>query len=243
MSIAGLNWMQVEDYLERDDRIVLPVGSTEQHAYLSLATDTILAGRLALEAAEPLGVPVLPAMPFGVAGRWAAFPGTIALSVDTLAAVLVEALDSLVVHGFRRFLVLNGHGGNAPVAEPLQAWGQEHPGTLVRFHSWWTGPRAAAALAELEPEPAHASWLENFPWTRLDGVALPEERKPLVPDGIDELEPEAVRGARRGRVVRGSIRPLRRGDAARLGRRGRRGTGPARVQLRRSPLQWCRCAR
>jgi creatinine amidohydrolase len=193
VSIAGLNWMQVEDYLERDDRIVLPIGSTEQHAYLSLATDTILAGRLALEAAEPLGVPVLPAMPFGVAGRWAAFPGTIALGVDTLAAVLVEALDSLVVHGFRRFLVLNGHGGNAPVGEPLQAWAEEHPGTLLRFHSWWTGPGAAAALAELEPEPAHASWMENFPWTRLPAVTLPEGRKPLVPDGIDELEPEAVR--------------------------------------------------
>ena len=46
--------MQVEAYLKTDDRCVLPLGSTEQHAYISLATDSILSERLALEAAEPL---------------------------------------------------------------------------------------------------------------------------------------------------------------------------------------------
>ena len=51
MKIAALNWMQVERYLERDDRAVVPLGSTEQHAYLSLATDSILAERVAAEAA------------------------------------------------------------------------------------------------------------------------------------------------------------------------------------------------
>ncbi len=48
-----MNWMQVEEHLQRDDRVVLPLGSTEQHAYLSLATDSILAERVAVEAAEP----------------------------------------------------------------------------------------------------------------------------------------------------------------------------------------------
>jgi creatinine amidohydrolase len=48
-----LNWMQVEEYLSRDDRVVLPVGSTEQHGFLSLETDNILAERVSAEAAEP----------------------------------------------------------------------------------------------------------------------------------------------------------------------------------------------
>ena len=61
--IRDLNWMQLETYLRKDDRIVLPVGSTEQHAYLSLETDNILAERASVEAAEPLGVPVLPVAP------------------------------------------------------------------------------------------------------------------------------------------------------------------------------------
>src|SRR5204863_1636482 len=75
VKISDLNWMQVEEYLERDDRIVLPIGSTEQHGYLSLAVDLILAERVSVEAAEPLGVPVLPVMPFGVAPSFTAYPG------------------------------------------------------------------------------------------------------------------------------------------------------------------------
>ena len=67
--------MQLEAYLEHDDRIVLPAGSTEQHAYLSLETDNILAERLAVEAAEPLGVPVLPVLAYGIAPGFGAFPG------------------------------------------------------------------------------------------------------------------------------------------------------------------------
>jgi creatinine amidohydrolase len=89
------NWLQVEEYLEGDDRVLLPVGSTEQHAYLSLGTDNILAERVAVEAAEPLGVLVLPAMPFGIAPGFAAFAGTVSLRPETLVAVLTETLDTL----------------------------------------------------------------------------------------------------------------------------------------------------
>ena len=75
--------MQLEDYLRRDDRIVLPLGSTEQHAYLSLATDNILAERVSVEAAEPLGVPVFPVLPYGITPRFAAYPGSPTLRVET----------------------------------------------------------------------------------------------------------------------------------------------------------------
>lgn len=61
MRVFDTNWMQIEEYLGRDDRIVLPAGSTEQHGYLSLGTDAILAERVAAEAAQPLGIPVRPA--------------------------------------------------------------------------------------------------------------------------------------------------------------------------------------
>jgi creatinine amidohydrolase len=70
MRLHDLSWMQVEDYLNGDDRIVLPTGSTEQRAYLSLGTDCILAERVCLEAAEPLGVPVLPVFPYGLTPRF-----------------------------------------------------------------------------------------------------------------------------------------------------------------------------
>src|SRR5919205_1068134 len=76
MRVQDCNWMQLEAYLQRDDRIVLPIGSTEQHAYLSLGTDSILAERVAVEAAEPLGVPVLPALPYGLTPNFGAYPGS-----------------------------------------------------------------------------------------------------------------------------------------------------------------------
>jgi len=190
--ISDLNWMQVEAYLERADRVVLPIGSTEQHGYLSLATDVILAERVSVEAAEPLGVPVLPVLPFGVAPGFTAYPGTVSLRLDTLVAVLTEALDVLHRQGFRRFLVVNGHGGNAGAEAPLVAWASGREGARLRFHSWYAGDKAMATAEALYPDPSHANWFENFPWTRLAGVAMPREPKPL-PE-IDELgDPARVR--------------------------------------------------
>src|SRR5690606_5086636 len=83
MRITDLNWMQVEAYLQNDDRCVVPLGSTEQHAYLSLSVDSLLAERVALDAAEPLGVPVFPVLHYGIAPYFRAFPGTVTLRVET----------------------------------------------------------------------------------------------------------------------------------------------------------------
>ena len=77
-----MNWMMVEEYLKRDDRAVLPLGSMEQHAYLSLSVDSILAERLAVEAAEPLGVPVFPVLAYGITLYFRAFPGTFHLKTS-----------------------------------------------------------------------------------------------------------------------------------------------------------------
>jgi creatinine amidohydrolase len=197
VKLYDANWMQVEAYLEQDDRVVLPVGSTEQHAFLSLGTDSILAERVAVEAAGPLGVLVLPAMPFGIAPGFAAFPGTVSLRPETLAAVLVEVLDTLHGQGFRGFLVVNGHGGNTPVAGPLDEWAAARDGARLRFHSWWDSPAVREAAETVHAEAAHASWFENFPWTRLAGVEAPAGEKPTVTDreALRELDPAAVRAA------------------------------------------------
>jgi creatinine amidohydrolase len=170
--------MQVEEYLGRDDRIVLPLGSTEQHGYLSLEADNILAERLSAEAAEPLGVLVLPVVPYGLTPSFAAFPGSPTLRLETFVAVLRDLLDSLHGQGFRRFLLVNGHGGNLPAGSLAREWTAAHPEAQAIFHSWWSSDRVQATAREIDPEPSHANWYENFPWTRLAGVELPAGRKP-----------------------------------------------------------------
>jgi creatinine amidohydrolase len=176
--IRDRNWMQVAEYLERDDRIALPVGSTEQHGYLSLETDNILAERVSAEAAEPLGVLVLPVLPYGLTPSFARYAGSPTLRLETFVAVLRDLLDSLYGQGFRRFLLVNGHGGNLPGASLAREWAAAHSDAQALFHSWWSSDRVQAAAREIDPEPSHANWFENFPWTRLAGVEAPEGRKP-----------------------------------------------------------------
>jgi len=176
--VHELNWMQLEEYLAQDDRIVLPLGSTEQHGYLSLGTDNILAERVSLEAAEPLGVPVLPVLPYGLTPAFAAFPGSPSLRLETFAALLRDLLDSLYGQGFRRFLLVNGHGGNTPGGSLAREWVAVQPDAQVIFHSWWSSDQVLARAREVDARPSHANWFENFPWTRLPDVELPPGRKP-----------------------------------------------------------------
>jgi creatinine amidohydrolase len=179
MRIGEMNWMQVEAYLGRDDRAVVPLGSTEQHAYLSLSVDSILSERVALEAAAPLGVPVFPVQAYGMTPAFMAYPGTVTLSMATYVALVRDILDSLRRTGFRRILLCNGHGGNAPAQTVGVEWMAANPGCTVRFHNWWNAPQTMAAVQAVDPLASHASWMENFPWTRLPGIDMPDLRKPM----------------------------------------------------------------
>lgn len=180
MRIRDMNWMQVEAYLERDDRAVIPLGSTEQHAQLSLTVDCILSERVAADAAEPLGIPVFPPVNYGITPYFKGFPGTISMRPETLIAVFRDVFDSLKRAGFRRIMVVNGHGGNAPVASLAQDWMSENEGVTVRFHNWYNAPETWKKVQEIDPAASHASWMENFPWTRLASAAAPEGAKDMV---------------------------------------------------------------
>ena len=142
MRIADMDWRMVEDWVRHDDRCALPLGSTEQHAGLSLATDAILAERVAAEAAEPLGIPVFPALPYGLTPYFTAFPGTVTLRVATYAAVLRDVLDSLKQ---RRL---------PPRADRQRPWRQPPAGSVAQ--EWMMdNPGCACALPRLVARAAH----------------------------------------------------------------------------------------
>lgn len=180
MRIAEMNWMQVEAHTHGDDRCVLPIGSVEQHAYLSLAVDMILADKVANDAAGPLNVPVFPVVPYGMASSFLEFPGTVSLRLSTYTALIEDILDSLHRAGFRRITVVNGHGGNSAIAPLFGEWMYKTGDTKVKLHDWWRAPKTWEKVMSIDKFASHASWMENFPWTRLPGVEMPAERKPQV---------------------------------------------------------------
>lgn len=193
MRLWDRTWMQIEEYLGRDDRVIVPLGSTEQHGYLSLGVDAILCELGAIEATEEEGVPVLPVLPFGLTPTFTAFPGTLSLRVSTYLALVGDVLDGLYAQGFRRIVLLNGHGGNVPAAQLGQEWAATRPDAEVMFHGWFTDP-AVWSLATSIAEAGHASWVENFPAVRVEGVEIPAGGKPLVgPDAMRTATPERVR--------------------------------------------------
>lgn len=194
MRIDAMNWMQVEEYLTTNDVAVVPLGSTEQHAYLRLAVDSILSQRVAEEAADACSVPVFPGLPYGMTPQYAAYPGTVSLRPSTYFALVEDMLDSLYRHGFRRVLLVNGHGGNMPITAMIGEWLGRHADAQVILHNWWCAPRTIAKVREIDPVATHASWMENFPWTRIEGVTMPHAPKPPVDIPLlRQLPPAAIR--------------------------------------------------
>jgi creatinine amidohydrolase len=160
---------------------------------LSLLVDAILAERVAVDAAAPLGIPVYPAMPFGIAPGFQAFPGSVTIRVSTFVDLVRDVLDSMKRSGFRRILIVNGHGGNQPAASLAQEWMMDNPDCRVRFHDWWRAPKTFAAVQATDPVATHANWMENFPWTRLPTTPADDVKDIVDLDLLRTLPPFEAR--------------------------------------------------
>ena len=127
--------------------VVVPTGSIEQHGpHLPLDTDSFLCTAVAEAAAERARsdgpVLVVPTVSVGASEHHMAFPGTLTLRPATFLAVVKDLCGSLSRHGFRRQLVVNGHGGNrALLAEAIQEIGFEEP-VHVGLVDYWSLARA-----------------------------------------------------------------------------------------------------
>jgi creatinine amidohydrolase len=156
MRFEELSSLQVAA-LDRDIVLILPLGSVEQHGHhMPLGTDSMLAQALALAAAErlPYTVAVLPSPWYGFSPHHMRFPGSVTLKAETLIAVASDIVDSVVEHGFRRVLIVNGHGGNGGIVDLLAATlGSRHHG-YARIAGLTYFQLARDAIAALRETPA-----------------------------------------------------------------------------------------
>ncbi len=112
--LPHMSWPEVEDLLKRTDMVIIPIASLEEHGLQGpIGTDFLNSVEQAKLVAQRTDVLVAPILMPGNSPYHMGFPGTITLSAETIERVYFEAVQSLIQHGFKRFLLLNGHGGNA----------------------------------------------------------------------------------------------------------------------------------
>jgi creatinine amidohydrolase len=116
--LAHLTWEEAEEAASRNTLVIIPTGATEAHGpHLPLDVDTHQVAHVAELLARRVGALVAPALPYGYSSTWMHFPGTISLSTETFQRVLEEICASLLTHGFRRLLILNGHRPNGTACD------------------------------------------------------------------------------------------------------------------------------
>ncbi len=194
MRFEDLNWMDVEEYIKSDDRLILILGATEQHGYLSLLTDVRIPLALADAASQASGVLIAPPLNFGCSPYFLAYPGTISLRVSTLISAVEDIVRSAYTAGFRRILILNGHGGNIPARTQLAEICEQLPGIQLRWYDWWLSHSVENVGVKHGIKPAHANWLEAFPFTIVGDMPESAKIPPSVPGIMDPKTARKVYG-------------------------------------------------
>ena len=166
MRLAELNWMEIENYLKKDNRLLLVLGATEQHGYISIGADVKIPLSIADAASQQSGVLVAPPLNFGCSSYFMDFPGTISLRVKTLVDVVEDMVRSVYHQGFTRLVIVNGHGGNKPVKVALGELANELHGLQIAWYDWWEASSVNDIAKQHNLKGYHASWIEAFPFVR-----------------------------------------------------------------------------
>lgn len=152
MKLAHLTWPDVEA-LDRNIVVVIPTGSLEQHGpHLPLFTDSILATAVseAVESNIPDQVLLTPTLWLGASGHHLKFPGTLSASMRGYMAVIEAVCESLIPHGFTKFFIVNGHGGNSePNGVVMRELKAKYP-ALTFGHSGYYAPVSEVVAGILE---------------------------------------------------------------------------------------------
>jgi creatinine amidohydrolase len=164
MLLQQLNWPAVQA-LSRDLPVVIPIAAIEQHGHhMPLFTDSMLLGEIVRRVQSRMSQSVLmtPLMWLGNSHHHLDFPGTLSCEPRVYLDLLASLLDNLIHHGFRRLLLLNGHGGNdvpgkQAVFEMRQRYRQRDDLLLLLSTYWSLGGRPWETMPDLQQrEMGHA---------------------------------------------------------------------------------------
>ena len=136
----ALTWQEINEAVELKKVVVLPIGATEQHGHhLPLETDTKQASAIALEAGRrsPEDMLVLPAVAYGYTHHVMDFPGTVTVEPSTFVRLLIDVGRSVAYHGFKRIIMLNGHGSNQPFVEAAARQVTLQTDAACMSLGWW----------------------------------------------------------------------------------------------------------
>jgi creatinine amidohydrolase len=146
--INELNWEQFRGRVpEETDLVLVPVGTIEAHGAIPLGTDTIIPEALASDLASKLDALIAPAVAYGVTNSLLPYPGSTTVSSATFTAYLFEACAGLVDTGFRRVVILNGHGGQSEeVGRVVARLWNEKKAYAVAIDWWGLAEEASTSI-------------------------------------------------------------------------------------------------
>jgi creatinine amidohydrolase len=141
MRFAEMTAPEIRALSREETLVVAPIAACEQHSrHLPVYTDSILVGAVAdgLERALPDRVLLLPVLWMGASEHHLPFGGTLTASLSTYEQMLVELLTPPLRDGFRRAMLLNGHGGNIdPLRVALRRLDVQFPGAILTGAAYW----------------------------------------------------------------------------------------------------------
>ncbi len=135
-----LTYVELEN-LNKNIPVLLPITATEQHgAHLPLATDRLIGEHFAktLHQTIPDKVLVLPSVSTGCSTHHMKFSGSLTLSHQTFENQVIETIDSVIHHGFKKIIILNSHGGNQGIGQVIvEKLGHKHQSCHFVLVTWW----------------------------------------------------------------------------------------------------------
>ena len=200
--LPHMTWPEVRDLRTRTDMVIIPVAALEQHSlHLPIGTDFLNGLERAKLIAQLTDVLIVPILFPGNSPYHMEFPGTITLSSQTIQQVYFEAAQSLMKHGFRRFLLLNSHGGNQVITRYVaDRINQETEGIAVEL-----GDAAAPFLSRAQPSAERPAVFDRhggvgetstslYMTPNLVNLDAARRASLTMPDHLQKMLPEVVAG-------------------------------------------------